>query len=362
MRAMWGHVVLILLTLGWPVGRGLVRADTAKPTATAPATAAASPDVRSSAFWVMDARTGAEIAGRGADEIRPIASTSKVFIALVVRRKGLPLDAWTTITQGDADRAKGGARTRLFVDEQFTNHDLLRAMLIASDNRAPSALGRAVGLSDVELIAAVNAYVKELGLTHTHFTDTSGLNGNTSTPRELAMVLREALKDPVLREIMTTKDASITSKSGKVVAYQNTNRSLSGRYKILGGKTGYTDLAGHCLVIGARIGGRDVIMAFLGSFGKLTRFADFTRVASWLESRGGGKGQPTKPPAVKPPAEPSRVATATTSKRVVPKPSTTPSKKIASKAPAKSRAGKATPTRAPSKEDTGKRKSVARSE
>ncbi|MBK9072449.1 MAG: D-alanyl-D-alanine carboxypeptidase [Myxococcales bacterium] len=292
MHAMWGHVVLVMAAL--LSGESIA---SAKPSTKA-ATNATAPDVRSSAFWVMDAKTGATIAGRGADEARPIASTSKVFVALVVRQRGLKLDDWTTISQSDADRAKGGARTRLYVDEQYTNHDLLRAMLIASDNRAPSALGRAVGLTDAQLIAAVNAYAKKMGLTRTHFTDTSGLLGNTSTPRELALALREALKDPVLAKIMTTQETKVTAKTGKVVVYRNTNRTLfSSRYPVLGGKTGYTDLAGHCFVIAARIGGRDVVMSFLGGFGKLTRFADFSRVATWMEQRkltGPSVGAPVK--------------------------------------------------------------------
>src|SRR4029079_4022536 len=104
----------------------------------APARGDELPDVKSHAAIVIDAATGAEIFGKDADEIRPIASTTKIFVALAVRRKGLDLTGWTEITRADAKQARGGSRTRLDIKEVFRNDDLLRAMLMASDNRAPS--------------------------------------------------------------------------------------------------------------------------------------------------------------------------------------------------------------------------------
>ena len=104
------------------------------------------PDVKSKSAIALDAETGAEIFAKSADEIRPIASTTKIFVAMVVRRRGIDLDGWTKITRTDVRAAHGGARTRLDINESFKNRDLLHAMLMSSDNRAPTALGRAVGL------------------------------------------------------------------------------------------------------------------------------------------------------------------------------------------------------------------------
>src|SRR5690606_20590997 len=94
-----------------------------------------------------------------------------------------------------------------------------------------------------------------------------------------------AWSDPLLSQIIATREVHVTSTGPRrlVVKYFNTNRALQrGSYEVLGGKTGYTDAAGHCLVIGARIAGREVVMVFLGSWGKLTRYGDFSRVADWL--------------------------------------------------------------------------------
>jgi D-alanyl-D-alanine endopeptidase (penicillin-binding protein 7) len=254
------------------------------------------PQVRSEAAAVLDARTGAEVYGKDADEVRGIASTTKIFVALAVRRKGIALDGWTEITQDDVNAARGGARTRLDRGQTFKNIDLLRAMLMASDNRAPSALGRAVGLDRDGLVKEMNAVAKELGLKKTKFTDVSGLRGNVSTAREMALALRAVLADDVLAEILQTDYVRIVSKSGYAkLDYGTTNQPLlAKKFKVTGGKTGYTRAAGYCYVNGVEIGGRGYVMAFLGGDGKLTRFADFHRVSEWIdEGAPGGKVKPT---------------------------------------------------------------------
>jgi serine-type D-Ala-D-Ala endopeptidase (penicillin-binding protein 7) len=248
------------------------------------------PEIRSKAVAVIDAETGAEIFGKNADEIRAIASTTKIFVAMAVRKKAIDLDGWTEITRVDVKQARGGARTRLDIRRKFKNRDLLRAMLMASDNRAPSALGRATGMSTDELIAAMNKIAKELHLKRTKFTDVTGLRGNVSTAREMAIALRAALRDDVLREIMGDDYEVIAAQGGKPkIPYGNTNQPLvARRFDVIGGKTGYTKPAGYCFVTGARFKGREVVLAFLGADAKATRFADFNRIAAWLEAGAPG--------------------------------------------------------------------------
>jgi len=264
---------------------------------TAPAWAGGNlPEIRSKSAVVLDAETGAEIFGKDADEIRAIASTTKIFVALAVRDKGLDLDGWTEITKGDARQAAGGARTRLDVGERFRNKDLLRAMLMASDNRAPTALGRAAGMDPDQLVAAMNGVAKRLHLKRTKLTDPSGLHGNVSTAREMALALRAALADDVLREIMGDPAETVVAKGGRTkIEYGTTNQPLvAKKHDVIGGKTGYTSAAGYCFVTGARAGGREVVMAFLHADGKQTRFADFDRVATWIENGAPGAEQEPK--------------------------------------------------------------------
>jgi D-alanyl-D-alanine endopeptidase (penicillin-binding protein 7) len=272
----------------------------ARPTSAAPR-ADDLPEVKSRAVVVLDARTGAEIFSKAADDVRPIASTTKIFVAMAVRKHALDLEGWTEINRVDAKEAAGGARTRLDIGEKFRNRDLLRAMLMASDNRAPTALGRAAGMDPDELVRAMNKLAKELGLAHTKFTSPSGLHGNVSTAREMAIALTAALSDRVLREIMGDEFETVVSKRHSKIGYGTTNAPLvAKKYDVVGGKTGYTKPAGYCFITGARIDSREVVMAFLGADGKQTRFADFNRVAAWLDRGAPGSKLTAKRPKTVP--------------------------------------------------------------
>lgn len=259
-------------------------------------TALGLPNVRSQSALVVDMDSGSILYGKDPDALRAIASTGKIFVAMAVRQRGIDLNGITEITMEDAQYARGGARTHLSVGQSFRNLDLLRAMLIASDNRAVTALGRGAGLSPAQLVVDMNAVALDLGLKRTSFVDPTGLNGNWSTAREMSVALSAALRDPVLSEIMATRFASIHSVGGRrvrTINYANTNRVLHrDNPRVLGGKTGYTRDAGYCLVTGVEMSQRRLAFVFLGGDGELTRFADFNRVMGWMEfnrsDRGGG--------------------------------------------------------------------------
>lgn len=257
-------------------------------------TALGLPNVRSGAGLVIDMETGAILFGKNPDVVRAIASTGKIFVAMAVRRRGIDLDGITEITMEDAFYARGGSRTHMDVRRRFYNRDLLRAMLIASDNRAVTAVGRGAGMTPAQLVAEMNAVALDLGLTRTKFVDPTGLNGNWSTAREMAIALAAALRDPVLAEILATRQATVHSVGPgrqRTIHYSNTNRVLHrDSMTVLGGKTGYTRDAGYCLVTGVELNRRRIAFVFLGGDGELTRFADFNRVIGWME---GGRVEGT---------------------------------------------------------------------
>jgi D-alanyl-D-alanine endopeptidase (penicillin-binding protein 7) len=280
-RPLFRAFVVVLGMVGLPAARPDVALAQRIPLLTAEGL----PNVQAAQAVVVDARTGERIYSKDADQVAPIASTGKIFVAMVVRERGLDLEALTEITRVDHSYARGGSRTRLELRHKFRNVDLLRAMLIASDNRAPTALARAVGLSPEQLVAAMNQKAVRLGLTHTRFTDPTGLRGNVSTAHEMALALKAALADRLLAEILGTRDVTVRSVHSRpmTIYYRNTNIALHGeRFEVLGGKTGYTKPAGYCLLLAARIGDRQVLMVFLGEEHERTRFGDFDRVARWM--------------------------------------------------------------------------------
>ncbi|HEX9104187.1 MAG TPA: serine hydrolase [Polyangia bacterium] len=252
------------------------------------------PNVQAQAAVAIDLTTGEELYTKNPDAVRPIASISKLMAVLVVLdpSRHLELDAPTTMIDSDRQIAFGGARSRLPVGLSFTNRDLLHAALMASDNRAVPALGRAVGLDPRALVAAMNAKAGELGMKSTHFEDPVGLNpGNRSTPRDLVRMLKAAIHQPLVSEITQKAKyvAHPVGHPGWTIEYNNTDViARSGKFSVLTGKTGYTDLALYCLAIAVRMAAaqpHDVAMVFLGAVGKMTRFADFHRTAQWLTER-----------------------------------------------------------------------------
>lgn len=236
---------------------------------------------------ILDSATGEALYAKRADEPRAIASMTKIFAAMVLRKHKLDLEGWTEITEEDAKVAEGGAGTRLLQRESFRNLDLLHAMLLVSDNRVPTALARSVKLSPRELLAEMNELAESLGLSHTSFVDTTGIRDNSSTAAEMAIAMRAVLTDPVLARIMRTRYARIVSRSEKLtIDYKSTVLPLWGKgHKIRGGKTGTTEAAGHCMLIGVRVGQRDVVMAFMGGQTANSRFLDYARAVRWLAAR-----------------------------------------------------------------------------
>jgi D-alanyl-D-alanine endopeptidase (penicillin-binding protein 7) len=257
------------------------------------------PNIQAQSAAVVDLNSGEELIAKNADEERPIASISKLMATLVVLDRKLDLDGETVMTDSDRQIASGGARSRLPVGLAFTNRDLLHAALMASDNRAVPALGRAVGLDPTGLVAAMNAKAKDLGMQHTRFEDPVGLSANNvSTARELVMLLRAVAKNELIAEITEkpTYQAHPVGKPRWIIDYVNTDVLARGkRWEVITGKTGYTDIALYCLAIAVKmnpegLGPRPVAMVFLGAVGKMTRFGDFGRVAQWLIERKWGKG------------------------------------------------------------------------
>jgi D-alanyl-D-alanine endopeptidase (penicillin-binding protein 7) len=245
------------------------------------------PNVQAQGAFVLDLAGGQELYARRPDEPRPIASISKLAATLTVIDRGLDLDATTTISHSDTDVARGGARSRLLEGMTLSNRDLLHAALLGSDNRAIPALGRAVGLDATQLAAAMTQKVRELGLRNTRFVEPTGLSPeNVSTPREIVDLLRAVMDHPVLGEIDRKVEYDAHPVGRAPIRYFATYRAAARpNTLVLGAKTGFNNVARYCLVVAARVSGRSVAMAFLGTEGEMTRFGDVARVSDWIAAQ-----------------------------------------------------------------------------
>jgi len=242
--------------------------------------------LRSSVAYAVDQNTLEPLFDKNSRAVVPIASISKLMTAMVVLDSKEPLNEPITVTDDDRDFVKHTG-SRLSVGSVLSREDMLHIALMASENRAAAALSRYYPGGRPAFIAAMNAKARQLGMTDTHFVSPSGLTSeNVSTARDLVKMVNAAYQYPLIRKFST--DHSYDVFTGKrTLAYNSTNALIRNPTWDIGlQKTGFINEAGECLVMQATIHGRPVIMVFLDSTGKYSRFADATRMRAYLDTVG----------------------------------------------------------------------------
>ena len=249
--------------------------------------------LQSSAALVLDQQSGEILYGKNATTIAPIASITKLMTAMVVLDANLDPDEKIQITQDDIDLLRG-SHSRLRVGAVLTRDELLRLALMASENRAASALGRSYPGGLDAFVRAMNLKAQLLGMSGSHFDDSTGLSStNVSTAEDLATLVRAAHSYPLIREYTTSTGFAVHLGGRKPVAFHNTNRLVgSGAWDIGLSKTGFINEAGRCLVMQATLAGRAVIIVLLDSWGKYSRIGDANRIRKWLEVASGHVARP----------------------------------------------------------------------
>lgn len=238
--------------------------------------------LRSSAVLILDPRTQQVLYRKHADAVMPIASLTKLMTALVVLEARQDMRETLTVMDADVDRRKY-SKSRLRVGTRLPRTTMLHLALMSSENRAASALGRNYPGGTASFVAAMNAKARALGMLHTRYAEPTGLSSaNVSTPEDLAKLVIEVEKHPLIRRYTTDREFTIRQGRDRTV-YHNSNRLTASRsWKIRLQKTGYISEAGRCMVLHAAIKGRPTVMVFLDSQGKFSRVADANRVRAWL--------------------------------------------------------------------------------
>jgi D-alanyl-D-alanine endopeptidase (penicillin-binding protein 7) len=254
-----------------------------KHVASAPVDDGQDPVLRSASALVVDQSNGAVLFEKNANAVLPIASISKLMTAMVVLDSKPGLNDPLTIEHDDVDMLKG-SRSHLRIGAQLTREDMLRLALMASENRAASALSRNYPGGREAFVVAMNNKARALGLTETHFEDPTGLtSANVSSARDLTRLVAAAHEYPLIREFTTTPEYEVTV-AGRPRMFHNTNRLVgSAEWNIGLSKTGYISEAGKCLVMQAWVNNRPTIIVLLDSAGKLTRIGDANRIRRWIE-------------------------------------------------------------------------------
>jgi D-alanyl-D-alanine endopeptidase (penicillin-binding protein 7) len=222
----------------------------------------------------------------------PIASITKLMTAMVVLDSKLPLDETLVINSDDVNIYR---TSRLAGGTVLTREEALLLALMSSENRAAYTLGRNYPGGITAFVDAMNRKAKEIGMTHSHFADPTGLlSENVASAEDLTRMLSAAYQYKMIREFSTWPDLTMVI-AKRPQKFLNTNRLVrAGDMNIGLQKTGFINAAGKCLVMQARVNNTPLLLVFLDSVGTQSRFADAVRVKDWYEHMPAGEPRPIR--------------------------------------------------------------------
>ncbi len=223
-------------------------------------------DFHAASAVVMEAETGRILYEKNGNEQRAMASTTKIMTLLVALEYG---DFETPVAVSANAASQPKVHMNMKEGETFRLMDLLYALMLVSYNDAAVAVAEAVA-GDVESFCyLMNLKARELGAYQTHFSTPNGLDAadHYSTAVDMALIGRAAINDETAMQIMQTRSYTIQQDevNSRSVQLGNKNPLLSSYTAAIGGKTGYTNEAGLCLVGMAERDDVQLISVVLGS-------------------------------------------------------------------------------------------------
>lgn len=239
--------------------------------------------LRSAVALVVDEATGEILYEKNSHAVLPIASITKVMMAMVVLDAKQPLSEKITVNEADRDTERASS-SKLPMGSILTRAELLQLALMSSENRAASALARSYPGGMSAFVSAANRKAADIGMRDSVYVDGTGLSSsNVSTARDLAVMVAHASRYPLISEYSTASDLNVRTVHGARV-FRTTNRLVgSSDWSLSLQKTGYISESGNCLVMRGVVDGRKLIMVLLDSYGRYSRLGDAQRIRRWLE-------------------------------------------------------------------------------
>lgn len=235
------------------------------------------PEISAKSVFIFDPDSGTEIYEKNSKAVLYPASTTKLMTALVA------LDAYNTdqvLTAKTAGQAVGST-IHLKNGDQLTVENLLYGLLVDSGNDAGVVLAENYLGGYSQFVAKMNEKARELGLSSTHFTNVSGLinDDHYTTTADLTVIARAAIRNAVIRKIVSTKSITITDITGTKKFFLESTNKLLGMDGVKGLKTGWTPESGECLVTLVTRDGKSILVTLLGSE---DRFGESIKLINWV--------------------------------------------------------------------------------
>ena len=245
------------------------------------------PEINAEGCALIDASTGQVLYGKNDEKVFEPASTTKVMTALIALEKSNLNDEVTI--QEDFTKIDGTA-IGLLKGDVVTVHDLLLGLLLESGNDCANALAIHISGSIDEFAKLMNTKAKELGAQNTCFKNPSGLPDpeHKTTPKDMALFMKEAIKNKDFMDITKTNSYTITMKnnSERTILVNNKNYMINKNSKYyyenaICGKNGYTTKSNHTYVAAAEKDGHVLVASFLNALDKNQNFYDMAKVFNY---------------------------------------------------------------------------------
>lgn len=218
------------------------------------------------AHILMDADTGVVLSAKNENKKMKMASTTKIMTTLLTLESAEKENETVTFT--DKMTAEGSSMY-LKVGDKVKLTDLAAGMMMASGNDAANAAALHIGKSFENFSRLMNLRAEKIGMKNTSFVTPSGLDDENhySTAYDMALLMAQALRNESFKALTacTEKKVEFVYPEGKVTTYLNHNRLLKSYSYCTGGKTGYTEKAGRCLVSSASKDGVNLIAVTLSA-------------------------------------------------------------------------------------------------
>lgn len=216
-------------------------------------------------YALFNLDTNEQIISVNEDNVRPIASMTKLMSALVILQHNLDLDELVTVTGPERS-------TKIRRGMRMKRGELLELSLVSSDNLAARTLAETFPGGYREFIEQMNITAQNLGMTNTTYSDATGLLAtNTSNVQDLYRLVTVLppweIFTHAANKINTVATAIVASKRGAQeirIAGNNTNNFV-GRLDIIAAKTGYTTRAGRCLTMMFTQNGNRYFLVVMGA-------------------------------------------------------------------------------------------------
>jgi len=244
------------------------------------------PTITAKAGFVLEANSGKVLFAQNADQHLPIASMTKVATLGVIYdaldQGKIKMDDMVLVSERAS--SMGGSQAFLDAGSEYAVRDLIQSIVVASANDSCVAMAEYISGSVENFVKSMNTFARDLGCKDTNFVNCTGLPtpGAYSCARDMATMYQKIMQSSHYGDFNHVWMYDLKHPSGRITGLTNTNRLIRRYQGCLGGKTGFTNEAGHCITVAAKRGDLLPIAVIIGASNSQTRFNESSSLLDYV--------------------------------------------------------------------------------